>query len=208
MEALLATLGTLFALFMVLAAAVEAVLELGRGTLERIGVTWLKPKTTLEEALALAQAMAPDNQAMGGKLAGLKQAAEQLGQTVKSAVDAAVPADGTTGPAAEKLNAAAAQVKTALDSDERRRVWVLKLMAAGLGIGLCFVADFRVFQILAAVPETELLLVGLDRLQNCWLNYLVGGVAAAAGSNYWHDQLDKVRAVKTSWADVQKLAKG
>lgn len=34
-------------------------------------------------------------------------------------------------------------------------------------------------------------------LDNPFLNIIVGGVGAAAGSSYWHDQLDRVRDLKT-----------
>jgi uncharacterized phage infection (PIP) family protein YhgE len=215
MDALIATLGALFALFLVLAAAVEASLEMFRGLLERFGVTWLKGKTSLEEALKLASEVAPTSEFLKTKLAAIESAASQVKNVVeaknsditelkKSLAEAAgVPA---IDAASAKLNDLAQSVKEALDADERRRIWVLKILSAAIGILLCWYTDFHVFQILAATPEASSLLKGLSSMQGEWLNRLVGGIAAAAGSNYWHDQLDRVRAVKSSFTAVKKLS--
>jgi len=46
-------------MFLVLTAAVEVVLEVFRGILERLGITWAKGKVSLEAALKLAGEFAP-----------------------------------------------------------------------------------------------------------------------------------------------------
>jgi hypothetical protein len=51
MEALLSLLGTLIFMFLVLAAAVEVILENFRGALERFGMTWVRGNITMEESL-------------------------------------------------------------------------------------------------------------------------------------------------------------
>lgn len=214
MDALIATLGALFALFLVLAAAVEAILEMFRGTLERFGVTWLKGKTSLDEALKLAAEVAPTSDFLKTKLAAIETAAAQIKEIaekkktefddVKSSLSQAVGA-AAIDEAAAKLNRLAQSVKESLEIDERRRIWVLKLLSAALGVALCTYADFHVFEILAATPGASDLLKGLPSMQGELLNRLVGGIAAAAGSNYWHDQLDRVRAVKSSFASAKKL---
>ena len=54
MNSLLGVLGTLFFMFLILAATVEVILELFRGTLERFGITWAKGKVSLDDSLKLA----------------------------------------------------------------------------------------------------------------------------------------------------------
>lgn len=54
MDSLLGLLGMLFFMFLVLAAAVEVILEVLRGILEQFGLTWVKSKVSLDEALRLS----------------------------------------------------------------------------------------------------------------------------------------------------------
>lgn len=215
MEALLATLGTLFALFLVLAAAIETILEMFRGSLERLNVTWLKGKTSLDDALKLAAEVAPTTEFLTTKLAAVETAAAQVKKVLdsksteinllKESLSKAVGIQAIDAASAS-LSKLAASVKEALEGDERRRIWVLKALSVVLGILFCWKADFHVFQIMAATPDAAALAKGFAGLQDDWLNRIVGGIAGAAGSNYWHDQLDRVRAVKSSFASVRKLA--
>lgn len=214
MDGLLSVLGVLFALLLILAAAVEAVLETFRGVLERIGITWLKGKTSLEDSLKLAAEMSPDNQLMATKLVAVETAVAQVKKVatkrqtdfeeLRSSITAATD-KSTIDKVSAKLNVIAAEAKEALDIDERKRVFILKVLSATIGIVFAWQTDFHVFQILAASPEAAPLRDSLIGLQNDWLNRVVGGIAAAAGSNYWHDQLDKVRAVKSSVTATRKL---
>lgn len=213
MEQLLATLGLLFALFLILAAAVEAALEMARGLLERIGITWLKGKSSLDDALKLAAELAPTSEYLTTKLAAIEAAAAQV---KKLAVDKQndflqlkeklLSATSTSPEALDEISAemnlVATFVKNKLESDERARVWILKLIATLLGFIFAWQTDFHVFQIIAKSGKD---FVDLQGLQNDWLNRIVGGVAAAAGSNYWHDQLDRVRSVKASFASAKSF---
>jgi hypothetical protein len=215
MDHLLSTLGVLFALFLVLAAAVEAVLEIFRGLLERLGLGWLRGKTSLDEALRLASEFAPTNPSLNHKLAAVALAAGQIrdvadakraqfGELRRSITEATSPA--LADAVSTALNQAASEVKSALEAHERSRVFVLKLLSVAIGIGFAYATDFHVFRILAASPEAAFLARGLAGLQGEALNCIVGGIAAAAGSNYWHDQLDRVRAVKASVAAARSMA--
>ncbi|AMK75607.1 MULTISPECIES: hypothetical protein [Methylomonas] len=211
MEQLLATLGLLFALFLVLAAAVEAILEMFRGLLERIGITWLKGKSSLDDALKLAAELAPTSEYLATKLSAIEGAAKQAEKfhSSKIAEFGTLKSDlvGATSQAdvdkiAATMNDLATSVKVKLESDERARVWILKLLSATLGIVFASQTDFHVFQIIAKSGGD---LISLAGLQDDWLNRIVGGIAAAAGSNYWHDQLDRVRSVKASFARAKSL---
>ena len=74
MDSFLALLGMLFFMFLVLSAAVEVILEVFRGTLERFGVTWAKNKMSLDTALALAKEFAPNNTELNTKIEAVKVA--------------------------------------------------------------------------------------------------------------------------------------
>lgn len=196
MESLLTLLGMLFFMFLVLAAAVEVILEFIRGLLE-LKWTWPKQKVSLEEALRLASEFAPKDNDVNAKIRGVISAAEQL-TTTKNRVSTleALEKQADDDEKTRQLNKSAAFVKSELEKSERRRVFILRSMAAIVGLFLCFALDFHVFQMLAQAPEAQAFLKDLPGLRNVWFNAIVGGLAAAAGSSYWHDQLDKVRNLK------------
>ncbi len=212
METLLGILGLLFFMFLVLSAAVEVVLEVFRGLLERVGLTWAKGKVTLDEALKLASEFAPDHTDLNTKLQAVKSTAEQLKSTatdklqsleaIKGKLEAA---DANTSVIAGELNAIAASVKRDMEQSERRRILLLRILAAIVGCFLAYQADFHVFRMIAKVPEVSDFLADFPGLQLAWINILVTGLAAAAGSSYWHDQLDKIRNLKSAEQYIRKL---
>jgi hypothetical protein len=214
MESLLAILGMLFFIFLILAAAVEVILEVFRGVLERFGITWVKGKISLEDALKFADQFAPGNSDLNIKLQAVKSAAEQISE--KANVKLKVLDDiktklGESGvnmtELVSELNAVASSVKIELEKSERQRVFALRTLAAIIGCLLTWVSGFHVFKILAASPEAKGVLEGsLETLNYPWVNILVGGLAAAAGSSYWHDKLDRVRNLKSVAQELKKLA--
>lgn len=216
MENLLALLGILFLMFLVLAASVEVIMEVFRGTLERFGVTWAKSKVSLDDALALASEFAPDEKDLNTKLQAVKSVAKQIEkaaaekivsiENLEEQLKGSIPEEQTARIAAE-INAVASEVKAELQQNERLKNFILRGGAAILGCWLVFLSDFYVFQILAESPHTKEYLGSLEGLKAEEINILVGGLAAAAGSSYWHDKLDKVRKLKAVLSETKKLAK-
>jgi hypothetical protein len=205
MNSLLGVLGTLFFMFLVLAAAVEVILELFRGSLERFGITWAKGKMSLDDSLKLASEFAPNNTELNTRLQAVRSAAEQIKDKVPgelSTLDSlkqkltAVDAAGVNALAGE-LNGVATSIKARLEQSERQRIFILRALAAVVGCLLAWKVHFYVFQILASSPDAKDWLSSLNGLQSGWINVVVGGLAAAAGSSYWHDQLDKIRNLKS-----------
>ncbi|WPB81841.1 hypothetical protein KYC5002_22335 [Archangium violaceum] len=211
MNSLLGVLGTLFFMFLILAATVEVILELFRGTLERFGITWAKGKVSLDDSLKLASEFAPNNTELNTRLQAVRSAAEQIKDKVPAEMTrlatleqklTAVDAAGVNAIAGE-LNGVAASIKVQLEQSERQRIFILRALAAVVGCLLAWRVNFYVFQILASSPEAKDWLSTLKGLQSVWLNVLVGGLAAAAGSSYWHDQLDKIRNLKSAVAGLK-----
>jgi len=214
MEALLSLLGTLIFMFLVLAAAVEVILENLRGILERIGFTWVRGNITLEESLKLAGEFAQSNTDLNIKLEAVKSAAGQISKRTSEKIteldklkNDISTAGISTDVLAGRLNAIATAVKNDLEQNEHRRIFWLRLFATGIGCALVYNTQFYVFHMLTQAPEAKEFLSGLTKLNEPWINTLVGGLAAAAGSSYWHDQLDKIRSLKSAVAQVQAVAK-
>jgi hypothetical protein len=210
MEKLIATLGLMFFLFLVLAAAVEVILETFRGFLERFGVTWPKGKVSLEEALALAKEFAPDSTELNTKFEAVRTAAAQLSQKSQTKLTALNEVGQQLNQAgvvperlAGELNRVAGAVKAEIEKSERARIFILRLMAAGLGCWLAWQTGFYIFDILAKDPEVGGMFASLAG--NDVVNVVVGGLAAAAGSSYWHDKLDKVRSLKGAAENLKKV---
>lgn len=216
MENLLALLGILFLMFLVLAASVEVVMEVFRGTLESFGVTWAKSKVSLDDALALASEFAPNDKDLNTKLQAVKSVAEQLDKTaaekivfiksIETQLKGSIPEEHAAQIAAQ-INAVASEVNAELQQNERLKIFILRGGAAILGCLLVSQSDFYVFQILAENPHAKEYLGSLKGLKAEWINVLVGGLAAAAGSSYWHDKLDKVRKLKAVVSETKKLTK-
>jgi len=216
MENLLALLGILFLMFLVLAASVEVVMEVFRGTLESFGVTWAKSKVSLDDALNLASEFAPDDKDLNTKLQAVKSVAEQLEKATTEKIDAIKNietqlkdsiSDKQTAHIAAQINAIASEVNSELQKSERLKIFILRGVAAILGCVLVSQADFYVFQMLAESLHAKEYLGPFEGLKAEWINILVGGLAAAAGSSYWHDKLDKVRKLKAVISESKKLAK-
>ena len=213
MESLLTVMGLLFFMFLVLAAAVEVILEVFRGTLGVLGFTWVKGTVSLDEALKLADEFAPDGGELHTKLEAVKASSEQLGDVLKDKVailqeikeDLKNVTEQEKGVIAGRLNAVAAAVNEKLDQHKRNRIFILRSIAAVVGCFLVYETKFYVFVELTKAPGAEDILVGLATLEAVWVNVLVGGLAAAAGSSYWHDKLDKVRSLKSAVQDAKKL---
>jgi hypothetical protein len=211
MENLIATLGLLFFLFLVLAAAVEVILETFRGFLERFGFTWPKGKVSLEEALALAKEFAPDSKELNTKFEAVRTAAAQLSQKSQAKLTALndvkqhlTQAGVVPEKLAGELNRIAGEVKAEIEKSERARIFILRLISAGIGCWLAWQTEFYIFDILAKDPNVGTMFPKMVGLKNDIMNVLVGGMAAAAGSSYWHDKLDKVRSLKGAAENLKK----
>lgn len=213
MESLIGLLGMLFFMFLVLAAAVEVILEVFRGLLEQFGITWAKSKISIEDALKLSSEFSMGNVDLNTKLQAVKSSAQQIGTKALDTVavletinDKLNLSSSTKEELAAELNSVAYSVKSELDKIDRQRIFMLRCIAAIIGCFLAWQCKFYVFQMLAQSKDLANWLVSLQGLQPEWINILVGGLAAAAGSSYWHDQLDKVRNIKSVTQELKKLA--
>jgi hypothetical protein len=214
MDAVIATVGYLFFIFFVIAATVEAILETGRGCLAFLNFNVLVGKYSVDDILQLSKEFAPNPDQIEPRIQALKTAANQLGkkggdfrgeaEKIEAEILKAVGVKQEI--IAAEIARLASSVNAALDHSEFKRVTILRVISAALGCLIVYVGHFYVFELLAAaitsshsasgipIQGYETLLIKLKDQQ--FLNIFVGGVSAAAGSSYWHDQLDKIRSIK------------
>lgn len=212
MENILELLGFLFFMFLVLAASVEVILELFRGSLEFFGFSWQRGKISLDESLKLAKEFSIDSKELNTKLQAVMSAAKQIEKKVEDKINSLgnlknrLSESGVDfGVISAELDEIAVGIRDELQHSERLRMAILRAIAAALGCLLVWMSEFYVFQILVQSGEIKNWAKILQGLQADWINILVGGFAAAAGSAYWHDKLDKIRNLKAAKQEMQKL---
>jgi hypothetical protein len=226
LDDLLGIASVLFVLFIVVATVAEQIIELFRGFLEGFGITLLKGGLTLEQAQKIAAEVLPENGIALAKVNALVALGDQYKVTLekkKSDIEAlrkkvseALGPDlsGQIGTELKsEVTSMATEVRIMVEGSEAKRVYVLRLLSCAVCCVLCYFADFNAF----AIADGELgpPSAGADgasqaRILNFkFLNGLPGeiltGFAAASGSSYWHDALDKIRAAKQSIGQMQKV---
>ena len=214
MDQALAALGMLFMLFLVVATASEQIVEAFRGVLQSLGITKLKGGVTVAEATKLsAEFMPPGSEARAKAEAMLavardypKALADKQAQ-IQQAVQDITAALATIGPGAQVMeqatmavNKLALEVSTVVEKTEQVRMTVMRLISLAVCFALCW---FTSFNALAMVAKAYPAFAGSLNFQNSTVGLLATAIAASAGSSYWHDQLDKVRAVKTGITAIQ-----
>ncbi len=214
MEDLLVVLGALFFSFLVLAAAVEAILEAFRGLLEAVGLPWLRANVSLEDALAQADELAPAGSQLHARAVALVLVADQLREEAKQRIaklaDVRAHLDRAGEPfdlPAVVLTRLASAVREELEKRERLRLFILRVLAGLIGCALVAATDYYVLSALENAPQAKPLLERLRQGDARVLNIILGGLGAAAGSSYWHDQLDKVRNIKAAVGGLKDVVK-
>jgi hypothetical protein len=206
MDQLLTAIGVLFALFLVMSAAVEMILETFRGLLERLGITLLKGGVSLDDALQISAEFVPTGTAAAAKVSALigvaketRQITEDKLKTLKNLRDELVKTQpAVASEILEDVSQVVADVRETLSSSERGRVFWLRLLSAVIGVALAFMAEVDGLNLALKAAEFNLVVpVGMSTI--------LTGLAAASGSSYWHDQLDRVRSLKGAYAQAAKL---
>lgn len=211
MEAFLTTIGILFFTFLVLAAAVEAIVEALRGVFEFIPSdnNPLRPRISLDDALKLSDEFAPGNDALKAKVAVIQKVVEQVGSSAaetRNLLDSALK-QPTQEDAAAAVSSAVTDLKKKLDGKERFKVLILRALSAVVGCLLVWWTKTNILDILMSQPTPPEWLVQINTvIRGNWLSIILGGLAAAAGSSYWHDKLDQVRKLKAVSSQVSALS--
>lgn len=231
MQDYLGAVGLLFFMFFLVAAATEAILETFRGVLERFGVSWLKANKSLDDAVKMSTEFLPEGSEARGKVAALQDVVKHVNAVAvdkKAAIDALKGKVGAVLSGSKidetivaEINSLAMHVKDVMDGSERTRVFWLRVISCGIAIFLSYQADIDALRsMIQAYPELFKGTFTFYRIEGQgatamvtplgWsgrnLGSILTGIAAASGSSYWHDQLDKIRNFKSVREQLKKLA--
>jgi hypothetical protein len=128
-------------------------------------------------------------------------------QDLKQVADEAIQALGTDARVTQAqkdiaLKSAALRRKYALD--ERHRITSLRIISALVGMTIAMMLQIDTFDILGVLfpPDVQDILTQ----QNVQLGGMViTGLAASAGSSFWHDMLGRVRNLKDTVQGVSQV---
>lgn len=126
----------------------------------------------------------------------------------KVIADAAAAKVVTDAAAAKVLSDAVAAVNAAIDESEVSRILYLRVLSFLVCFGICWTSSFNAFgMVLVSYPQLlgETGATAAKATASGIFGYLATAFAAASGSNYWHDQLDRLRALKSAVGSAQKV---
>ena len=182
--AVIAVLGIYIALMSVLSVSVEAVIGWFK-----VPIPWLQGKPSPAVALKEVEAWLPyDEQTqLEARIQALNKVLEALGQ--------AQIKENLTGA---QLAAKVGEVTTVYIKKERTRRAAIRALAVLVGIALAYIFQIDTLQILAPLsPEAPKLWQNALGTEGAhWAGLVLSGMAASAGSGFWHDQMARLRNAK------------
>ena len=218
----------LFVLFMVVAIIAEQILEQFRGTLERFGITWLKSGISMKDAKAMIESLSTGQSPVltedQKKVAtdALNKAEATQAQFLKTAEDiaklktdlAATVGTQAGGTMTKALDDVAGAIKRRFDEKESARLYVLRWLTIVLCVTICVLSDINAFAAISdGLPGSTASNLLTGGVLSGWtvfgisIGHVATGFAASAGSQYWHDVLDHVRAAKSAVESARAVGK-
>ncbi len=206
----LGVLGAYFAILLVLSVSVETLLE---------PFTWfrgLRKQASPDDVLKSVQEWLPEGSDEAVKVIAIQTFASQtktnmveLEKTVDALREDAVKALTEMGLEAQvntvqkdiALKLATLRQKHA--STEKSRITTLRFVSAIIGIIISWLLQINTFEILSTLFSEDVI-VSLNTPVGQIGGVVITGLAASAGSSFWHDMLGRVRNLKNLAEQTQK----
>jgi hypothetical protein len=197
----LAALGVYFALMAVLAVAVEAVI-----TWCKIPIPWLRGRPSPSDVINDIQAWMPENQGEEGDRQSLLARIIALNKALAAVNEPPLSPRATPAKIADTVGKAT----TKYIELERNRRAVIRLMAVALGIGFAALFQIDTVELLSPIagPSLEPWIERIDATTLHAAGLALSGLAASAGSSFWHDQSARLRSVKYIYESLSTAARG
>jgi hypothetical protein len=210
----LGILGAYFAILLVLSVSVETLLE---------PFTWfrgLRKQASPDDVLESVQEWLPEGSEEAKKVVAIQTYTaqsrtnlEEVDKTVRELRASAIKALTEMGLEAQvdsvqkDITLKLATLRQRHQSTEKSRITTLRVISALIGIGIATVMQINTFEILSVlIPDN------VFNSLNTPLGYAGGiiatGLAASAGSSFWHDMLGRVRNLKNIAQQVEKTISG
>ncbi len=196
LDSAIAVLGTYIALMAVLAVTVEAVIS----WMKIPGWSPLKGKPSPEEVLNEVKVWVSEDEWNEGKarIEAVNKALKSVGATIQQLEENASISEIT-----KAIGEASALF---FRNEQQRRGWI-RLTAILLGIIFAYLFQIDTLEILSPISGNaqEILAQAINSTWAHWVGVILSGMAASAGSSFWHDQSAKLRNVKEMQGMVNEL---
>jgi len=192
-DSAIAVLGTYMALMAVLAIMVEAVIS----WLKIPGNSPLKGKPSPEDVLKEVKIWLKNEDAVlqQGRIDALNKALASVGETATKL---------TAGASTSEITAAAGKATAKYFQNEQKRRGIIRFLAIAVGIFFALTFQIDTLEILSDFTgQTQDLLGSASHI----VGIILSGLAASAGSSFWHDQSAKLRSIKDAKESVSELMK-
>jgi len=199
---ILGILGAYFAVVLVLSVSVETILEpftslpwlrkkLDPDDILRDIKEWLPTGSELDAQVTAIQSLTTDAKMTEGQLL---KGVQDLKQVADDALESLGPKSKVT-QAQKDLALKFASLRRNYALNEKHRITLVRIISAVIGIVIAIMLQIDTFDILGVLfpPQVQLILTQ----QNAQIGgMLITGLAASAGSSFWHDMLGRVRNLK------------
>lgn len=206
----LGILGAYFAILLVLAVSVETLLE---------PLTWfkgLRKQVSPDDILKSVREWLPQGSDEAAKVLAIQTFTSQtktdvaeLEKTVKELRESAEKTLTEMGLEAQVKSVhkdAALKLATLREkyaATEKSRITWLRVISALVGVLIAFMLQINTFEILGTLFPADVM-TGLSGPVGQFGGVLITGLAASAGSSFWHDMLGRVRNLKDTVQQVEK----
>ena len=204
-------LGAYFAMVFVLSVSVETILE------PFTSLPWLRKKLDPDEILKDVKQWLPSGSDADAKVTAIqtltadaKKTEDQLIQSVGDLKQVADEAIQVLGPdskitqAQKELALKFAALRRNYALSEKHRITLLRVISAVIGMVIAIMLRIDTFDIIGVLLPTDV--QDILTQPNAQLGgMLITGLAASAGSSFWHDMLGRVRNLKDVVQEVSQV---
>ncbi|NWG05306.1 MAG: hypothetical protein HXY35_01330 [Chloroflexi bacterium] len=207
---IIGVLGAYFAVVFVLAVSVETILE------PFTSIPWLRKKPNPDDILSDIKEWLPAGSDADAKAAAIQnltaeykateESLQKNVQDLKQIADQAIEALGPDSKVTQiqkDLALKFASLRRQYSLSEKRRITILRVIAAAIGMFIAWELQIDTFDILGELfPPAVRDILTQPNLQLG--GSLITGLAASAGSSFWHDLLSRARNLKETVQQVSR----
>jgi hypothetical protein len=210
-SAVLGVLGAYFAILLVLSVSVETILE------SFTFIKGLQKQANPDDVVKAVQEWLPEGSGEAAKVIAIQTYAEktkldivELDRKAKEVAANAVETlkqlgmDEQVDTAKKEIAIKLATVRERYAASVKQRITILRTLSAVIGILITFALQINTFDILGSFFSPDVIR-SLDSQAGQIGGVIITGLAASAGSSFWHDMLGRVRNLKDAAKQVEKI---
>ena len=213
-SAVLGGLGAYFAILLVLSVSVETILE---------PITFFKglqKQVNPDDVVKSVEEWLPEGSGEAAKVVAIQTYAEkasidmaELNRTAKQVATSAVETlkelglDKQVNTTKKEIAIKLAVLRERYAASVKQRITILRTLSAVIGIVIAFALQINTFDILGSFFSANVAAT-LNSPVGQIGGIIVTGLAASAGSSFWHDMLGRVRNIKDAVKQVEKVVSG